>query len=493
VTVLRARPSPATCALLGAALAALGAITFFLQCDLGIIDDAFISLRVARNWAAGWGPVFNPGERVEVSTSPAWTALLAAAMRLSLPPLQSSLALQFLAAAGAGAAAALLGWRLAGWRAAVAASLVLASLPAFGVFSGCGLETPLAACALAWAAWAALRAEGPLSAAIAGVLAAFAAMVRPEASVIAVLLVLLAGRSRRSLAAAAAACAVALGASLLLRHAFYGAWVPNTYVMKVEGGGLLLRLQGIRYVARFATLHPLLLAALAAGFLSLPAEGRWCSLIALAWLLAVAWEGGDHFWFARLAMPCLPICAALAGALFARLRGAAAWGAAVALAAQSAWGLARDDLPPTREEVQLARNKIDVGDALANLPPGRLAAVAIGALGWQSARPILDMTGLADPHIARSPRIPWAISGHNHADPEYVLRRAPELVLALAEIARRPLSDSDELRGLERYRRFFIAGELLLAHPLFRQRYRPEALRLATGWYARIWVRRDLH
>lgn len=40
-------------------------------------DDALITFRVARQIAAGHGPVFNLGERAEASTSPLWTWLLA--------------------------------------------------------------------------------------------------------------------------------------------------------------------------------------------------------------------------------------------------------------------------------------------------------------------------------------------------------------------------------------------------------------------------------
>lgn len=42
-------------------------------------DDAFINLRVVKQLVGGHGPVFNPGERVEASTSPLWTYLLAVA------------------------------------------------------------------------------------------------------------------------------------------------------------------------------------------------------------------------------------------------------------------------------------------------------------------------------------------------------------------------------------------------------------------------------
>src|SRR5205814_2662804 len=39
------------------------------------IDDAFINFRYAENLASGLGPVFNPGERIEGYTTPAWVFL----------------------------------------------------------------------------------------------------------------------------------------------------------------------------------------------------------------------------------------------------------------------------------------------------------------------------------------------------------------------------------------------------------------------------------
>lgn len=42
-----------------------------------ISDDGLIVLRTVRQLAAGHGPVFNVGERVEADTSTLWTALLA--------------------------------------------------------------------------------------------------------------------------------------------------------------------------------------------------------------------------------------------------------------------------------------------------------------------------------------------------------------------------------------------------------------------------------
>jgi hypothetical protein len=38
----------------------------------GLVDDSYIFLRYAENFASGHGPVFNPGERVEGYSSPLW-------------------------------------------------------------------------------------------------------------------------------------------------------------------------------------------------------------------------------------------------------------------------------------------------------------------------------------------------------------------------------------------------------------------------------------
>lgn len=48
-------------------------------------DDGFINLRIVRNIVAGYGPVFNPSERVEAGTSPLWLALLALVHALGAP------------------------------------------------------------------------------------------------------------------------------------------------------------------------------------------------------------------------------------------------------------------------------------------------------------------------------------------------------------------------------------------------------------------------
>jgi hypothetical protein len=64
-------------------------------------------------------------------------------------------------------------------------------------------------------------------------------------------------------------------------------------------------------------------------------------------------------------------------------------------------------------------------------PNTTLAAVPIGALGYYSNLPVIDMAGLTDRNIARAPVADlgagWA--GHEKHDGPYVVLRRPEIIL----------------------------------------------------------------
>ncbi len=59
-----------------------------------LFDDAMISMRYAKNLAAGHGPVWNPGERVEGFTNPLWVAWMAVFHLLPIPAAKMSLPIQ---------------------------------------------------------------------------------------------------------------------------------------------------------------------------------------------------------------------------------------------------------------------------------------------------------------------------------------------------------------------------------------------------------------
>src|SRR5437870_4317129 len=108
------------------------------------IDDAFITFRYARNLADGLGLVYNPGELVLGTTTPAWALVLAAGYRLGLSdiPLLASV-LAAVCDAAAAAMLALFGVRLGFGTWAVFVGLAWALNPMSIAFACGGMEASL--------------------------------------------------------------------------------------------------------------------------------------------------------------------------------------------------------------------------------------------------------------------------------------------------------------------------------------------------------------
>ena len=223
------------------------------------VDDAGITFAYARSVATGAGPVLQPGAPpVEGFSDPAWMALLAFGHRLGLfdhgtwfgvpdyvaYPKALAIALlavvfsAFLATASA----------VSRYPAAVTAvaGCACALIPSFVIWSVSGLENALLAAAVAVQVAVLVRRRdalaGALPALACGLLAALAALTRPEGAVYAAtypLALLIVGRPRwRELGAAAlstVAFAVPYGAYLLWRLATFGQWLPTTAIAKSQG------------------------------------------------------------------------------------------------------------------------------------------------------------------------------------------------------------------------------------------------------------------
>lgn len=133
------------------------------------------------------------------------------------------------------------------WLAALTGGFILAAIPSFVMWSFSGLENPLYALVVTHLAVLVFRAfmDGRLLtrriAVAAGLLAAVAALTRPDGLVyagvypLAVPVTLIRSQPRRGTIHAVmsvAAFAVPVGAYFLWRHATFGLWVPNTAVAK---------------------------------------------------------------------------------------------------------------------------------------------------------------------------------------------------------------------------------------------------------------------
>jgi len=155
-----------------------------------VSDDGYIALRYVRNFLAGQGFVYNPGEHVEGYTSFVWVALLGALGRVlpgvALETLAKVVGVVFgVAAVAATAVATRRLWPNRGWTSLAAATLVAASTGLAAWATG-GLETTLFALTVILAAWAYLAdLEAGRHPVAVGALLGLMAMTRPDGMVLA--------------------------------------------------------------------------------------------------------------------------------------------------------------------------------------------------------------------------------------------------------------------------------------------------------------------
>jgi arabinofuranosyltransferase len=330
-----------------AGLAVVHALTFFAATS----DDAFITLRYARNLADGFGPVWNPGgEAVEGFSNPLFMLACALLLALGASPLAAVKGLGIFGLLASLAGAARLAAHLVAPdprgdpsggtlrdRAALAAALLVAATPICAFWSVAGLETMTYAATLVWALLATLVALEGGSMPVAALAWTLVALGRPEGAALA------AGSGLLSLLVSASPGRAArdwglgflapLAVFLAARRAFYGAWLANTFAAKVAFGDVALR-EGLAYLADFlAGGAGLLVLAALAGLALLARRHAHFALLAAGLLAAqivfVVGVGGDGMPGFRFLVPMVPLLAATAGVAIARLAASATGSAAV--------------------------------------------------------------------------------------------------------------------------------------------------------------------
>ncbi len=431
-------------------------------------EDAYISLRYARNLIDGQGLVWNPGaERVEGITNLLWTLILAGVSwlgGLSLPAVSLALgtlcgALTLLVAylwCRAEVAAGGLSWRGATYG-ALAAPLLLVLAPGFVFYAASGLETPFFALLVTGGLYA-LSRNGSLGwYAAGGAMLGASALTRPEGAMVLAFglgVCVLApggGRIRRVAACALPGFAIILAATLW-RLWYYGSPVPNTFFVRAKGlevieqWGWPYLVQGLQ--ANWLPIAWLL--AVAGALLSWRFLVRNLAILLLVpvWCAYVAYAGGDYMPSFRYLVPMLPVVYVLAVAGFARIYRAipapagASSSAKLAVLGIPVAAIAAFVVLQLPDQLAVERqHKIDndrwteyrrsVGEALeARSPDALVAANAVGALGYYSDLRILDMLGLNNAHIARhGDKEPGQIPGHQVGDGQYVLSREPDYII----------------------------------------------------------------
>ncbi|MFH1277727.1 MAG: hypothetical protein ABIK65_05060 [Candidatus Eisenbacteria bacterium] len=413
------------------------------------VDDAFISLRYAENWAEGRGLVFNPGERVEGYTNFLWTALLAAGLRAGLEPVMfgkgMGLAAGILLCSGAFLFARR---RLPRHSLAFLVPVPLVASGAFAVWCGAGLETSLFALLLFSGTAAATGPESPGRFTAASLLFALATLTRPEGALLfAVVLgdrLILRRTPVRSTAPGALLFFAIVGAHEAWRIAYYGDPLPNTFYAK-SGGGFRAAGRGLRYLAKYAGPFGGWTALAPVPLLFAGPLRRWertFLLVLAAYLAYVVVVGGDSLPFYRFLVPAIPLLAVLAVAgldrLFSFRDGNVSGIRVFAFALLLALPLHSSFRGETVRFLEEDRDRIDlhwtvIGKWLRmNAEPGASIAVTVaGAIPYYSKLPAVDMLGITEPFIARKkmPAMGGGLAGHEKYDMEHVLSRKPTYIL----------------------------------------------------------------
>jgi arabinofuranosyltransferase len=423
-------------------------------------DDAYISFRYAKNFANGYGLVFNPGQPpVEGYSNFLWVVLLGGAAKLGfdIPSAAQVFSVMLAAIAMSELALALQRLNYHGlW--ITAACVWLGVSGSFAMWALPGLETMLLA-ALIMLAWLLVEREersgrGWLSALVFVLIA----LSRAEGAIFFVAAFAVrwlrqlqnrSDRSRRSDVIWTLAFVIPFGLFLVWRLSTYGYLLPNTYYAKVGGNPLFLLLRGGYYFYSFLSMGGGLLLLILSGAALLYARRTamlWHSAVWLAlYLIGFILAGGDWMPMFRFFVPVLPLLCLLAvmglEALYAQLgrtRRAAILSVGVSvLMAALFMGASVQAQEITRETRNYSAATQPNGPVTAwlraNSQPGdSIALVDAGILAYETDLNVIDMIGLNDAHIAHLPPHPVnpLARGNGFAkwDTDYVLAQEPTFI-----------------------------------------------------------------
>ena len=477
------------------------------------VDDAWISLRYARNLVDGQGLVFNPGERVEGYTHPLWVMLDVLIVALQLPP---RLVLPLLGVAC---------WIAAAWTTRRAArdggasaeaqtfAGAIVAFAAMGVFWGLsGLETA----AFAWVLVEAVRltppaVRGQSRGFAAGLVFGLACLLRPEGALAIVIVIVVTvvaaaregtGRPLRAGGRVLAGSVITYAPWQLFRVVYYDAWVPNTFFAKSGGDPWWMLERGATYLFEAAAKGPLVPLALALAVAPRAlrrSEALAPAAAAFALVGWTLWVGGDYLPFGRFIVPTLPLLAlAVAGTideLLARSSVVAArsigFGACLA-GLLGHFGDAR---------VRAFDNATDRYRVAASWLRDRaatdalIATPAAGVIGWIGKTRVLDEFGLTDAYLARhlDPHLDaaklHAPAGHERGNASYVLDRSPD-VMFLANVWVRPVPLTPKTLR-ENLAITSLTDRLLFDNPEFFERYEVLNFRLDEAVWLGVAIRKD--
>ena len=379
-------------------------------------DDSYIYARFASNLVETGELVFNIGEPVHAATSPVWAGLVAGLIAVGLPLVAGMKVLGAVCAVAGLWIAWLVARRRFGtgfWSAAFL--LLLATEPWFVRWSASGMETPLAGLLILLALEAGLRPRAEVAWGRLGWSIGLSPLVRPEMLLLwglVSILALLTPRARRS-PVFWAGMLLPLGAWSVGAMIFYGTILPATLQAKSTPLGLvperlfanlfvLARLYGLALalptVAWIIGLlrRPLRLFTRSETDWLAPALWWWTAVLPLVYLVR------DVQVVSRYLEVVLPVVLVLGLSELSRdgagrvLRAGVSVEVLAVLIFSFGW-----IIPSANAFGRSLQGLTEMGEWLRENTPEStvIAAYDIGAIGYSSRRPVLDLGGLVHPGI----------------------------------------------------------------------------------------------
>jgi hypothetical protein len=427
-----------------------------------IADDALISLRYSKRLLEGHGLTWNAGERVEGYSNFLWV-LGAAGLGLARIDLIDAVRILGFLGMSAAIAALLCTHEPKNLKSLLLIFLVVLFLPLSAPIAAWtigGMEQPLVAGLLAWAVvlcYAGLESRGqpPRTMLVPGLLFGLLCLTRldgPLFTVAAIAAILIIGGIDRE-AWRRVACLAALPilftlAQVVFRLAYYGEWVPNTALVKLNPSGKHT-LDGWDYLlAGSLPILPLLVIAVFSIVISFWQNFQrnrmiLLSMLAAAWTAYVVLIGGDIFPAWRHFVPLLVLFVLMAASgaewIGAHLR-PQSFAVAVVTCAVSLgaffWLQSRDEENFRAISERWEWDGKAIGTLLKEAFGSQQPLMAVdpaGCLPYWSELPALDMLGLNDYYLPRHPppNLGQGAIGHELGDGQYVLNRQPDLVVFL--------------------------------------------------------------
>lgn len=420
-------------------LPSAGAILLALHYGICTQDDAFISFRYAENWAAGFGWVFNTGEFIEGFSNPLWTGLFGIIFWLNGDPVQWSLLLGyfsilFLVFSTHHLLVTLKTPSKLIW---VGTSLIALD-PSMVLEAVQGLESVFYAGLVPLMISVGIRERQEKRLHLLSLLLSMTlCLTRPEAPLIVGLLYSGLWLSdfdwKRSLVPL-----LSIGTFLILltigRLLYFGDPLPNTFYAKIGGWA---GTRGVVYCWLHLKHHPVLWLGLFASlglYKDMSVRLLWCILI--PYLFYIISIGGDFKPTSRFLLPAGGLLVALTIQTVQHF--SARWTRPIIISIICLALFSRTTLlSKTNSWAETRRNNLVarkvVGDWLArHTPPNTVLAMhSIGVVPFYAQRHTIDMWGLTNRTIAKTPTSSFGtgMAGHEKTNPTYVFSKNPDLYL----------------------------------------------------------------